>query len=612
MMTLKVKVAVIGSGCAGFNAADCLYDLGVKNVALFTEGVNMGTSRNTGSDKQTYYKLGLSGAPDSVNELAETLFNGGGVNGDTALCEAANSARCFLKLAELGVPFPRNEYGEFPGYKTDHDPRERASSVGPLTSKIMTEKLEKSVRSKNIPIYDGYYIYKLLVKDEKVYGAMAIVGGKPITILADYVILATGGPAGIYKSSVYPESQTGASGLAIDCGAKLCNFAEWQYGLASIKFRWNVSGTYQQVLPRYVAIDKDGNEREFLPEYFENPYKALDMVFLKGYQWPFDTKKINGSSIIDLIVYHETVNKGNRVYMDFTREPTGIDFSKLDKVTVEYLTRSGATMSLPIKRLEHMNKKAIEIYKNNGIDLYSEYLEVAVCAQHHNGGVAVDKNWQTDIENIYAVGECAGTFGVYRPGGSALNSTQVGSLRAAEDIAIKEKIKLEETNAIELTDVDNLLANIIFGESTIIKEREFVKEQMSKCCAHIREEKEMTALLEVLENKKQKFFEENTIKNEWEIIELFKNRNNLLTAIVLLKNALFNCKFGSRGSAIVLDKDGETLLGGFKYKKYNGELDGKTVTFKNNTIVVEEVRPLPKPDNWFENVWNDYNEKWKI
>ena len=103
----------------------------------------MGTSRNTGSDKQTYYKLSLCGdEPDSISKMAEDLFAGGGVNGDTALAEAACSVRSFIKLANLGVPFPTNAYGEYVGYKTDHDPRQRATSAGPLTSRYMTECLE--------------------------------------------------------------------------------------------------------------------------------------------------------------------------------------------------------------------------------------------------------------------------------------------------------------------------------------------------------------------------------------------------------------------------------------------------------------------------------------
>ena len=108
----------------------------------------MGTSRNTGSDKQTYYKLTMAGYADSVMDMAETLFNGGCIHGDIALIEAALSSRCFYKLVELGVPFPHNRYGEFAGYKTDHDQGSVLLPQAPLTSKFMTEKLEKSVKEK--------------------------------------------------------------------------------------------------------------------------------------------------------------------------------------------------------------------------------------------------------------------------------------------------------------------------------------------------------------------------------------------------------------------------------------------------------------------------------
>lgn len=82
-----------------------------------------------------------------------------------------------------------------------------------------------------------------------------------------------------------------------------------------------------------------------------------------------------------------------------------------------------------------MNPQAIALYRSHGIDLARDRLEIAVCAQHHNGGLAVDAHWQTSVEGLYAAGESAGTFGAARPGGSALNSGQVGSQRAAEHIA---------------------------------------------------------------------------------------------------------------------------------------------------------------------------------
>ena len=147
-MKTTYNTLIIGTGCAGFNAADKLYDLGVRDIAIVTEGRLMGTSRNTGSDKQTYYKLSLCGSDgDSVREMADTLYSGGGVMGEHALAEAAYSVRCFMRLVELNVPFPTNEYGEYAGYKTDHDPRTRATSCGPLTSKYMTEALQNKAEA---------------------------------------------------------------------------------------------------------------------------------------------------------------------------------------------------------------------------------------------------------------------------------------------------------------------------------------------------------------------------------------------------------------------------------------------------------------------------------
>jgi succinate dehydrogenase/fumarate reductase flavoprotein subunit len=275
----SLNTVIVGTGCAGFNAADSLHDLGQQDIAIVTEGVNMGTSRNTGSDKQTYYKITLSGdAPDSVEEMAKTYFAGGCMHGDTALIEAALSARCFNKLAGIGVPFPHNKYGEYIGYKTDHDPRQRATSAGPLTSRFMTEKLEKQVASKNIKIFDGFQVIALLTRDGRrqtadgsrepvAVGLLAIDLSK--TDDANYgftlfnctnIIWAVGGPAGMYADSVYPESQTGTSGMAYEAGAKGINLTESQYGLASIQFRWNVSGTYQQVIPRYISTGKEGHD----------------------------------------------------------------------------------------------------------------------------------------------------------------------------------------------------------------------------------------------------------------------------------------------------------------------------------------------------------------
>lgn len=107
----------------------------------------------------------------------------------------------------------------------------------------------------------------------------------------------------------------------------MCNLAEWQYGLSSVKFRWNVSGSYQQVIPRYISV-KDGKQREFLSDYTDK--NVFDLIFLKGYQWPFDAAKAEESSVIDIAVYSEK-QKGARVYLDYTVNPDGFSLSKTGK-----------------------------------------------------------------------------------------------------------------------------------------------------------------------------------------------------------------------------------------------------------------------------------------
>ncbi len=70
----SLNTVVVGSGAAALNAADSLHSIGQKDIAILTEGLYMGTSRNTGSDKQTYYKLTQAGdSPDSVMEMAKTF-----------------------------------------------------------------------------------------------------------------------------------------------------------------------------------------------------------------------------------------------------------------------------------------------------------------------------------------------------------------------------------------------------------------------------------------------------------------------------------------------------------------------------------------------------------
>lgn len=631
MKVMSYDAVVVGTGAAGFNAAIRIKEEGKKRVAIVTEAVNCGTSRNTGSDKQTYYKLGLGGnTPDSVRNMAENLFSCGAVDGDTALCEAALSARCFLNLCELGVEFPRNRYGEYVGYKTDHDSFARATSAGPLTSKFMTEALEKRAQELDIEIYSGLLAVEVLKGSCGVCGLLCLeidTGGLAAFSVPN-VVLATGGPAGIYADSVYPKCHTGSTGLAVEAGAALQNMTEWQYGLASVNPRWNVSGTYMQVLPRFLSRDENG-EYEFLSECFLDPYEALSAVFLKGYQWPFDSKKVlDGSSVIDLLVYRECVIRKRRVYLDFTRNPFGlsdIDFSRLSDEAREYLEKAEACFGTPIERLLKMNAPAVELYKSKKLDITKEYLEIALCAQHNNGGIAVNLWWQTDIPGLFAAGECAGTHGVTRPGGSALNAGQTGSLRAAEYISYSERAQDEKEFTAVLAEAEKrhteFRSHILGNENNADELRDAAARRMSDTGAAIRE---LSAMKKSAAETAAELDEFESLVGTSSPKTLFKayKLKDILTVQAAVLAALidFSETVGeTRGSALLCDKQGELQEGLeelFRFRSGNNPVFGKiqqVVKTKDGFKVSwREVRPLPEEEDFFENVWRGYRENKNI
>jgi len=648
---------IIGSGAAGLNCALHLVMEGIlpDKIAIVTDNLGGGTSFNAGSDKQTYYKLSIYGdQADSPYELAKDLYSGGAMHGDIALIEATNSIREFFHLVQLGVPFPYDEYGGFVGYKTDNDPRQRATSIGPFTSQKIGECLLKAVQEKNIQIYDKNYAVKVLIDDTaekpKAIGLICIDIEnlseekniknflKSLNIFkARNIILATGGPAILYENSVYPKSQKGTTILAIDAGCKLQNLTESQFGLASKKYRWNLSGSYQQVIPRYISIDDSNTEREFLNEVFSDFTELSKAIFLKGYQWPFNSTLIEGfgSSLIDLAVFHETVVLKRKVFLDYSRNPIGFSTENLHAIAKEYLTKSNALGDSPIERLEKLNKEAIKVYNNQGIDIRSQPLEIAVCNQHLNGGVSCDKWWEsTTVNNLFAVGEINGSHGIHRPGGSALNAGQVGGLRVSQRIAhsnYRELLKNDEKfqnflrrEIIEIKDkISTLLKNENENSLTPNELLNQIKKRMSKYATIIRPLKDLEPEINLIQNQLKNIINLMKLKENTEIFEYFHVKDALLTQLFFLKAILnYHLVYGrSRGSYLISREKLNSSLsemfilppGYLKEHKFihnNLDLSKKiqTLQWKNEQVYIEweNVREIPTEFGWFENVWRKF------
>ncbi len=633
----RTNTLVIGSGAAALNAAVNLHNLGQKDILIASSLWGGGTSNNSGSDKQTYYKLSLCGdEPDSVGSMAQDLFNGHCMHGDIALCEAQGSIRAFMNLVSLGVEFPQDKYGAWAGYKTDHDQKGRATSAGPYTSKRMFQVLAAEIKRKKIPVLDKHQCVALLTDKDgsKTIGALAIdiSESDPLKAFVLFnsvnVVLGTGGPGGIYETSVYPFSQQGSIGMAFRAGATGQNLTESQFGIASMKFRWNLSGSYQQAIPRYISTDQNGgDEREFLNDYFPDIKILSKAIFLKGYQWPFDPRKIEGygSSLIDILVHREINDKGRKVYLDYKQNPSGkngeeFSLNNLDPEVETYLRNSAALKETPYERLLSINPPAVSLYFEHGIDLKKDIMQIAVCAQHNNGGLKGNIWWESDLRHLFPVGEVNGTHGVYRPGGSALNSGQVGSLRAAQYIK-KMYRESPSKNDEFLSEGGDTIKSILDNASKWLKTGEpkelshslsVLKKRMSESGGIIRDKQNVL----VAAAEAGDMLKEITGKIGATTVELlseaFLLMNHCLTHYIYLEAIKHYLEEGGRSRGSYLVTDGSANIQTPELALYDREIEKSVleIGFKDGKIrkKIVPVRPVPVQDLWFEKVWKEYLE----
>jgi succinate dehydrogenase/fumarate reductase flavoprotein subunit len=318
--------------------------------------------------------------------------------------------------------------------------------------------------------------------------------------------------------------------------------------------------------------------------------------------------------------------------MDFRENPRGgqgvgaFEFSMLKPEAYEYLEKSNALFGKPIDRLKHMNVMAIDLYKKHGINLYKEPLEVAVCAQHNNGGLTGDIWWESpNVRHLFPIGEVNGSHGVYRPGGSALNSGQVGGQRAAAKIAHKYQKSTYTFSSFkkaaakrageELSYMQTMLSGN--GENIQNKIRNEFQQRMTQYGAHIRDENLIDEAVKAAKAQYSNIKAVTYVKSWKDIPTAYQNRHLCLSHLVYLEAIREYLKQGggSRGSYMVMDPKGSQVLkilgDKWRYKENNQSFDQKvqesTVTEKGTvTHKWVNVRPIPREEAWFENVWADF------
>lgn len=281
------------------------------------------------------------------------------------------------------------------------------------------------------------------------------------------------------------------------------------------------------------------------------------------------------------------------------------------------MEKAEACFGTPIERLLKMNAPAVELYRSKGLNIAEEYLEIALCAQHNNGGIAVDLWWQTSVKGLFAAGECAGTHGVTRPGGSALNAGQVGSLRAAQYIAEHGNEVIGEAEFAKVLEKALLCIPKAGTEETgqtMERVKETAKRRMSDAAAAIRSKAAMEQALEACRAEQQ------ALANRKEMpagsrYQYYKLRDILVTQEAVLTAMIHygDTVGATRGSSLCYDEKG-TLREGleelFRFTEEAGDSRSQIQEVVRREHGFEAawrtVRSLPEEEDFFENIWRDY------
>jgi hypothetical protein len=306
------------------------------------------------------------------------------------------------------------------------------------------------------------------------------------------------------------------------------------------------------------------------------------------------------------------------------------EISRICPEAKEYLQKSHALQATPMERLVCLNPRSIDLYRDHGIDLAHERLEIAVCAQHNNGGLRANHWWESNIRHLFPVGEVNGTHGVYRPGGAALNAGQVGGLRAAMFIAAQYQPAAPDVASFASC-IECQLAGILERITRWFKagdhpggkkHSEFaleIRRRMSRHGAHIRNPRDIPSVIEDARRVMKEAEAHLYVDQRWEIPAAFKTLELALTHVFYLEaiGEYINKGGQSRGSYLIPTPDGDQSCAGI------GDNWRFTITEEEafvNRHVLElaidseyrihktwvPVRPIPAVDDWFENVWRDY------
>jgi L-aspartate oxidase len=381
-------------------------------------------------DSSTWYAQGgiaavLAKEDTTESHIQDTLIAGDGLCDEEAVRFCIEKGKSAIDwLIDSGVTFTKNEStNDFHLTQEGGHSHRRIIHAADATGKEVSDSLAaKVLKNKNIKILENHLAVDLIISEKKCIGAYVFDKNKEkvFTISAGATILATGGASKVY---LYTSNPDGASGdgfaLAWRAGCELSNMEFNQFHPTCLYHPEAKSFLISEALRGEGAILKNYRGEEFMQKY--------------------DSRKdLAPRDIVSRSIDAEMKKTGN--------DNVFLDISHKNEEDIK-------------KAFPTIYKKCLEF----GFDITKDPLPVVPAAHYTCGGVKTSLQGQTNLKNLYAIGEtsCTGLHGANRMASNSLLECVVFAKSSAEDIKLNfdyESVDIDEwDNSKVITAGENII-----------------------------------------------------------------------------------------------------------------------------------------------------------
>jgi len=416
-------VLIIGSGAAGLSTA--LYLPPHLSVAVIAkDDLKEGSTR--------YAQGGIAAVLDEADSIdrhvEDTLNAGAGLcHPDTVRFTSERSKSAIERLIELGVEFDRTEDDSYHLTREGgHSHRRIIHSADATGQAVSNSLVDQALKAEHITLFDHFTAVDLISSPNPESGKIRCTGAYVLNqhtadvelVQAKFVVLATGGASKVYLYTSNPDSSSGDGiAMAWRAGCRVGNLEFNQFHPTCLYHPEAKTFLVTEALRGEGAHLKLPNGERFMHRFD-------------------DRKELAPRDIVARAIDHEMKRLGaDCLYLDISHKPKEMieqHFPNVRATCLEY-----------------------------GIDITRQPIPIVPAAHYTCGGIVTDHNGRTDLEHLYAVGECAftGLHGANRMASNSLLECLVFAESSANDIvSLADKVAIppqgQPWDASQVTDSD--------------------------------------------------------------------------------------------------------------------------------------------------------------